>query len=83
MFARCGDLKSAMQVFNKVMKREVSARTVAFGAMAVEGNGYEAIELFNKMLQRGIKPHGVVFVGLLTALSRSGLVEQGWLFLGP
>ncbi|KAL3582474.1 hypothetical protein D5086_016806 [Populus alba] len=35
MFARCGDLKSAMQVFNKVMKRDVSAWTVAFGAMAM------------------------------------------------
>jgi hypothetical protein len=34
------------------------------------------------MLQQGIKPHGVVFVGLLTALSHSGLVEQGWQFLG-
>jgi pentatricopeptide repeat protein len=35
MFARCGDPASVMQVFNKVMKREVSAWTVAFGAMAM------------------------------------------------
>nr|TKR83699.1 homocysteine S-methyltransferase 3 [Populus alba] len=40
------------------------------------GNGDEAIEFFNKMLQQGSKPHGVVFVGLLTALSHSGCLPD-------
>ncbi|XP_061975048.1 pentatricopeptide repeat-containing protein At3g22690 [Populus nigra] len=78
MFARCGDPQSAMQVFNKMVKRDVSAWTAAIGAMAMEGNGTGAIELFDEMLQQGIKPDGVVFVALLTALSHGGLVEQGW-----
>ncbi|CAN1129114.1 Pentatricopeptide repeat-containing protein At3g22690 [Linum perenne] len=30
------------------------------------------------MLRQGIKPDGVVFVNLLTALSHGGLVEEGW-----
>ncbi|WRX19923.1 Pentatricopeptide repeat - like 10 [Theobroma cacao] len=77
MFARCGDPLSAMEIFNKMEKRDVSAWTAAIGAMAMEGNGNQAIELFNEMLREGVKPDGVVFVGLLTACSHGGLVEQG------
>ncbi|XVF63066.1 hypothetical protein PTKIN_Ptkin09bG0059000 [Pterospermum kingtungense] len=77
MFARCGDPLSAMEIFNNMKKRDVSAWTAAIGAMAMEGNGERAIALFNKMLRQGVKPDGVVFVGLLTACSHGGLVEQG------
>ncbi|KAK3190109.1 hypothetical protein Dsin_029670 [Dipteronia sinensis] len=78
MFARCGDPQSAMQVFNKMEKRDLSAWTAAIGAMAMKGNGEQAIELFNKMLKQGVKPDAVIFVGILTACSHGGLVEQGW-----
>ncbi|XP_057982054.1 pentatricopeptide repeat-containing protein At3g22690 [Malania oleifera] len=80
MFARCGDTKSAMRIFDKMLKRDVSAWTTAIGAMAMEGNGERAIELFNEMLKQGVKPDGVVFVGLLTACSHCGLVEEGMHF---
>ena len=78
MFARCGDPQSAMQIFNKMAKRDVSAWTAAIGAMAMEGNGERAVELFNEMLQQGVKPDEVVFVALLTACSHRGFVDQGW-----
>ncbi|KAL4386722.1 hypothetical protein GQ457_09G020180 [Hibiscus cannabinus] len=77
MFARCGDTSSAMKIFNKMEKKDVSAWTAAIGAMAMEGNGNQAIEIFNKMLRQGVEPDGVVFVGLLTACSHGGLVEEG------
>ncbi|CAI0465850.1 unnamed protein product [Linum tenue] len=82
MFARCGDPHGAMQVFSHMAQRDVSAWTAAIGAMAMEGNGKQAIELFNEMLHQGIKPDAVVFVNLLTALSHGGLVEEGWEFFG-
>ncbi|KAJ6312941.1 hypothetical protein OIU77_014460 [Salix suchowensis] len=76
MFARCGDSRSAMQVFNGMVERDVSAWTAAIGAMAMEGNGTGAIKLFDEMLQQGIKPDGVVFVSLLTALSHAYAAER-------
>ncbi|KAG6736061.1 hypothetical protein POTOM_061245 [Populus tomentosa] len=69
-------LRMQLQVFNKMVKRDVSAWTAAIGAMAMDGNGTRAIELFDEMLQRGIKPDGVVFVALLTALSHAGLLSE-------
>lgn len=77
MFARCGDPQNAMLVFSKMKKRDVSAWTAAIGAMGMEGNGKRAIELYNDMLRQGVKPDGIVFVGLLTACSHCGLVEEG------
>ena len=72
MFARCGDPQSAMQVFNEMEKRDLSAWTAAIEAMAKKGNGEQAVELFNKMLKQGMKPDAVVFVGVLTACSHGG-----------
>lgn len=76
MFARCGDSKSAMQVFNDMSERDISAWTAAIRAMAMEGN-VKAMELFDEMLKTGLKPDTVVFVALLTACSHGGLVEEG------
>lgn len=78
MFARCGDPQSAMQIFNEMAERDVSAWTAAIGAMAMEGNGERAIELFNEMLRQGVKPDEVLFVALLTACSHGRSVDQGW-----
>ncbi|KAL3626305.1 hypothetical protein CASFOL_029854 [Castilleja foliolosa] len=77
MFARCGDTQSAMKVFNKMEKKDVSAWTAAIGAMAMEGNGKQAVKLFNDMLSQEIVPDEVVFSAVLTACSHTGLVDQG------
>ncbi|KAM3326556.1 pentatricopeptide repeat-containing protein [Capsicum chacoense] len=77
MFARCGDPANAMKVFNKMKERDVSAWTAAIGAMAMEGNGKRAIELFYEMLREGVEPDHVVFVAVLTACSHGGLVGEG------
>lgn len=78
MFGRCGDPQSAMLVFKKMKERDVSAWTAAIGAMAMEGNGQRAMELFREMIAEGVKPDQVLFVGILTALSHAGMVEEGW-----
>ncbi|PIN04446.1 hypothetical protein CDL12_23020 [Handroanthus impetiginosus] len=77
MFARCGDPKSAMSIFITMKERDASAWTAAIGAMAMEGNGQRAIELFHEMLGQGIVLDEVVFSGVLTACSHTGLVKQG------
>ncbi|KAI9075970.1 hypothetical protein K1719_042042 [Acacia pycnantha] len=77
MFSRCGDSKSALHVFSKMDKQDVSAWTAAIGAMAMEGNAEGAIEIFNEMLEQGVKPDEVVFVVLLTACSHGGSVLKG------
>ncbi|THG07325.1 hypothetical protein TEA_006681 [Camellia sinensis var. sinensis] len=46
-------------------------------AYAHHGCGGEAISLFKEMLNLGIKPNDVTYVGLLAACSHAGLVDEG------
>lgn len=77
MFSRCGDPETALSIFDGLANRDVSAWTAAIRAMAMSGNAERAIGLFDEMIEQGLKPDGVVFVGALTACSHGGLVQQG------
>ncbi|XP_020080067.1 pentatricopeptide repeat-containing protein At3g22690-like, partial [Ananas comosus] len=80
MFSRCGDSRSAMHVFGRMPIKDVAAWTAAIGAMAFEGNGNQAFKLFSEMINHGVKPDGLAFVGVLTAYSHAGSVEEGCTF---
>ncbi|XP_034583907.1 putative pentatricopeptide repeat-containing protein At1g68930 [Setaria viridis] len=41
------------------------------------GKAKETIDLFEKMLSKGVKPDGVTFIGVFSACSRAGFVEKG------
>jgi pentatricopeptide repeat protein len=49
---------------------------------AVHGRAHAAIKLFYEMLKTGIKPNHVTFVGVFTACSHVGMVEQGQKLFG-
>ncbi|KAJ0086729.1 hypothetical protein Patl1_08197 [Pistacia atlantica] len=44
---------------------------------ATNGQGYEALALFNEMRNAGIRPTGITFTGVLSACDHCGLVEDG------
>ena len=46
-------------------------------ALQQNGHGVEAVDMFEKMLERGIPPDHITFVSVLSSCSHSGLVEQG------
>ncbi|KAL2474667.1 Pentatricopeptide repeat-containing protein [Abeliophyllum distichum] len=80
MYAKCGSVELARQVFNRTLNKDVviwSAMIVSYG---LHGWGREAIDLFGIMMQAGVRPNDVTFIGLLTACNHSGLIEEGWKF---
>ncbi|XP_052188533.1 putative pentatricopeptide repeat-containing protein At1g68930 isoform X2 [Diospyros lotus] len=78
MYAKCGSLTSARRLFedHPFCKDAVSWSSMISG-YGLHGKGQEAIYLYEKMLQLGIKPDVIVMVGVLSACSRSGLVNEG------
>ncbi|KAI3454198.1 hypothetical protein Pfo_010861 [Paulownia fortunei] len=79
MFAKCGDVDKALRLFRTMSERKrtvVSWTSVIFG-MALHGRGLEADSLFEEMRGAGVVPDDVAFIGLLSACSHSGLVEEG------
>ncbi|XP_006855388.3 pentatricopeptide repeat-containing protein At2g36980, mitochondrial [Amborella trichopoda] len=77
MYAKCGDIKGSHKVFEAIFcKDEVSWNAMIFG-FGHHGLAQEAFMVFGEMLRGGWKPDKVTFIGLLTACSHTGLVEQG------
>ncbi|CAM0952470.1 unnamed protein product [Alopecurus aequalis] len=80
MYAKCGDIEGASNVFNAILQKDlVSWNTMLFG-FAINGWANEALELYETMLFHDVCPDEVTFAGLLTACSHSCLLEQGRAF---
>eukprot|EP01018_Ginkgo_biloba_P021727 Gb_04028 [translate_table: standard] len=78
MYARCGSLEDARQVFDKMYRRDVVSWTAMIVGYAMHGQGENALTLFYQMQQAGILPNQLTFTGVLSACSRAGLVSEGW-----
>ncbi|KAK9147071.1 hypothetical protein Sjap_006974 [Stephania japonica] len=78
MYAKCGCVKNAVRIFDKLESRDVFAWTAMIGGLALNGHGKKALELFGEMEGAGVKPNAVTFVGVLCACSHCGLVEMAW-----
>ncbi|XP_022739687.1 pentatricopeptide repeat-containing protein At5g66520 [Durio zibethinus] len=77
MYAKCGDMEEALELFKKVKKKEVSLWTALISGFAIHGRGREALDWFENMQKEGIKPNHITFTAILTACSHSGLVDAG------
>lgn len=77
MYAKCGMINMARLVFDQMEKRDVVSWNAMIIGYGIHGLGTEAISLFQDMIDSGQRPDEVTFIGLLTACSHSGLVDEG------
>jgi len=76
MYAKCGELTEVVAIFKKIeSKRSVSLWTAMITGFAVRSQGRQAVDLFEDMEEKGIRPNELTFTGILAACSYSGLVE--------
>ncbi|KAL8474387.1 hypothetical protein ACS0TY_031017 [Phlomoides rotata] len=78
MYAKCGSIELARKVFNHIKDKDVVVWSAMIMGYALHGRGREAINLFNEMKSAHVRPNDVTFLGLITACSHSGLVDEGW-----
>ncbi|XP_016468306.2 pentatricopeptide repeat-containing protein At1g71490 [Nicotiana tabacum] len=77
MYARSGKVVVARKLFNLMSKKDAVTYTSLIAGYGIQGEGREAIELFNEMIRHHIKPDHVTMVAALSACSHSGHVTQG------
>lgn len=77
MYAKCGNINRAMEVFWGMREKNVYTWSSAMGGLAMNGFGEKCLELFSLMKQDGVQPNVVTFVSILRACSVVGLVEEG------
>lgn len=80
MYAKGGSLDCARRIFEQTTYLNVVIWTTMIAGCALHGQGKEAIRLFEQMRYEGIKPNDVTFIGVLTACSHAGLLEEGRLY---
>ncbi|XP_057839051.2 pentatricopeptide repeat-containing protein At3g26782, mitochondrial [Cryptomeria japonica] len=77
MYAKCGKIKIAREVFDLMYDRNVVSWSSMIGGYGIHGHGKEALKLFCQMQQAGINPNHVTFLGVLLACSHTGMLDDG------
>ncbi|KAL6522869.1 hypothetical protein OROHE_016716 [Orobanche hederae] len=77
LYAKCGCLNGARKVFVGIPHRNDVSWNAMITGYSQHGYGRQAIELFEDMKKLQILPNHITFVGVLTACSHVGLVEEG------
>lgn len=72
MYAKCGLVEDAFNVFGELSDRDQATWTAMISAMAAHGHGVAALRLFDEMLTVGVVPDHVTYVGVLHACSHAG-----------
>ncbi|KAD7480081.1 hypothetical protein E3N88_03217 [Mikania micrantha] len=69
MYAKCGELKKAHDLFNSLSGKDMVAWSAVIAALTQSGYHEEAISLFCDMQRAGFKPSMVTVVGVLPAFA--------------
>lgn len=77
LYAKCGCIDFARRVFVKMPDRNLITWNSMICGFAQNGGGEEALKIFDEMINEGIKPDYISFIGVLFACSHAGLVDQG------
>ncbi|XP_071731667.1 pentatricopeptide repeat-containing protein At2g20540-like [Rutidosis leptorrhynchoides] len=77
MYAKCGIIDSAYQVFNCIIRPDVCNYTSMISGFSSHGLGNNALQVFHKMLTENVTPNEITLIGVLKGCSHSGLVKEG------
>ncbi|KAF8406993.1 hypothetical protein HHK36_006114 [Tetracentron sinense] len=79
MYAKCGCIESAMQIFHGMTRKDIFSWNAMIGGLAMHGFGKDAIDLFTQMQRVGESlPDGATFTAVLCACTHSGMVNEGY-----
>eukprot|EP01018_Ginkgo_biloba_P020274 Gb_31034 [translate_table: standard] len=82
MYAKCGSIELARQVFEKISKKDVVLWSAMIARYAQSGHANEALALFAQMQVADIKPDAVTMVSVLQACAHLAALQQGKLIHG-
>ncbi|MED6180003.1 hypothetical protein PIB30_006120 [Stylosanthes scabra] len=78
MYAKCGAMDLARDVFNEMPVKSVVSWNSMIMAYGLHGSGDKALELFLEMEKSGTLPNDGTFISVLSACTHAGMVMEGW-----
>ncbi|KAI8001110.1 putative pentatricopeptide repeat-containing protein [Camellia lanceoleosa] len=80
MYAKCGDMGMAIQMFNMLMYKDIVSWSTIISGLAMNGLGVHTLPLFSLMVIHGVPPDDVTFIGLISTAMRGRMIDQGLMF---
>ncbi|XP_038905014.1 putative pentatricopeptide repeat-containing protein At5g13230, mitochondrial [Benincasa hispida] len=77
MYAKCGSIKDARFMFDMLNLRDRVSWNAIICGYSMHGLGVEAISMFDLMKKTECKPDELTFVGVLSACSNTGRLDEG------
>ncbi|CAN6481726.1 unnamed protein product [Victoria cruziana] len=77
MYAKCGSIEEAIEVFNLIPEKDVLSWNTIIAGLAMHGHVKRCYQLFMQMIQSGNEPDDITFVAMLSSYSHAGMVEEG------
>ncbi|AAF15931.1 Pentatricopeptide repeat-containing protein chloroplastic [Arabidopsis thaliana] len=81
MYSKFGSIDDCCKAFSQINGPDLIAWTALIASYAQHGKANEALQVYNLMKEKGFKPDKVTFVGVLSACSHGGLVEESYFHL--
>lgn len=77
VYAKWGDLDGACKVFDNMAVRDVASCNAMIAGLAQGSRPSEALELFKRMREEGLKPNEITVLGALSACAQLGAIREG------
>ncbi|KAK3440372.1 hypothetical protein EUGRSUZ_B00648 [Eucalyptus grandis] len=78
MYSKFGGINECVKAYDQIDAPDLIGWTTMIMSYARHGIGEEALKFFKLMKREKMRPDPVTFVGVLSACSHSGLVEEGY-----
>ncbi|XP_011628845.1 pentatricopeptide repeat-containing protein At3g24000, mitochondrial-like [Amborella trichopoda] len=76
MYAKCGSVEDASKAFLEIPMRGIVSWSAMIQGLAQHGQGRDALNLFNAMINEGVTPNSITLVSVLSACNHAGLVTE-------
>ncbi|CAL5332625.1 unnamed protein product [Camellia sinensis] len=76
MYNKCGSIERASKAFVEMSTRTLISWTSMITGFAQHGCSQQALQLFEDMRLVGVRPNKITFVGVLSACSHAGMVDE-------
>ncbi|KAI3937499.1 hypothetical protein MKW98_018798 [Papaver atlanticum] len=77
MYARCGELEKAKQVFEDIPRKDIVVWSAVIAAFVQNGYPKEGLSLFREMVRGNLKPNRVTVMGVLPACGETSDINLG------
>lgn len=77
LYGSCGKLKLAEQIFGQMREKSLITLNAMVAAYVDNGRNMEAIELFQDLMNKPLKPDAITFASILPAYSEATSLREG------